>query len=91
MGIYMNNGATTWPKPECVARAMADFLTGRGANLARGSASERDMGTLDLVFTCRERLASFFGGWEDDPRYVNFTANVTESSTWCSRDISSPE
>lgn len=79
LAIYMNNGATTWPKPECVARAMADFLTGCGANLARGSASARDMGTFDLVFTCRERLASFFGGWEDDPRYVNFTANVTES------------
>ena len=68
MAIYMNNGATTWPKPECVARAMADFLTGCGANLARGSASARDMGTLDLMFTCRERLASFFGGWKDDPR-----------------------
>ena len=79
MAIYMNNGATTWPKPECVARAMSDFLTGCGANLARGSASKRDMGTLDLVFSCREILASFFGGWEDDARYVTFTASVTES------------
>ena len=79
MAIYMNNGATTWPKPGCVAQAMSDFLTGCGANLARGSASKRDMGTLDLVFSCRERLAAFFGGWEGDPRYVNFTSSVTES------------
>lgn len=79
MAIYMNNGATTWPKPEGVARAMADFLTGRGANLARGSASPRDMKTLDLVFTCRERLAALFGCWEGDPRYVTFTSSVTES------------
>ena len=26
MPIYMNNGATTWPKPECVARAMYDAI-----------------------------------------------------------------
>lgn len=79
MAIYMNNGATTWPKPECVARAMADFLTGCGANLVRGSASKRDLGTLGLVFSCRERLVSFLGGWGDDPRYVTFTSSVTES------------
>ena len=79
MAIYMNNGATSWPKPQSVARAMADFITGRGANLARGSASARDMGTLNLVFTCRERLADLFGGWGGDPRYVTFTSSVTES------------
>ena len=77
--VYLNNAATTWPKPESVARAMASFLEGRGANLARGSASERDLGTLDMVTTCRMKIAALFGGPEADPRNVTFTANVTES------------
>lgn len=77
---YMNNGATTWPKPSEVARAMSDFLLSGGANLARGAAAERDLSTLDLVMDTRERLAALFGGYErKDPRYVTFTANVTES------------
>ncbi|MFP4482995.1 MAG: aminotransferase class V-fold PLP-dependent enzyme [Thermovirgaceae bacterium] len=80
MAIYLNNGATTWPKPECVPRAMYDFLVGGGANLARGSAGSRDIGTLDMVATAREKLAALFGGYEgEDSRYVSFTANVTEA------------
>ncbi|MGC9490622.1 MAG: aminotransferase class V-fold PLP-dependent enzyme, partial [Thermovirgaceae bacterium] len=80
MAIYLNNGATTWPKPECVPQAMYDFLTSGGANLARGSASGRDIGTLDMVTTAREKLAAFFcGHGGGDSRYVTFTANVTEA------------
>lgn len=80
MAIYLNNAATTWPKPPEVAEAVTAFLVEGGANLARGSASKRDLGTLDLVTTCREELASFFGGYEKgDPRYVTFTGNVTEA------------
>ncbi len=52
---------------------------GRGANVARGSASKRDLKSMDTVLSCREELVSLFGGWDDDPRYATFTANVTES------------
>ncbi|MDN5336152.1 MAG: hypothetical protein PWR02_1178 [Synergistales bacterium] len=80
MPIYLNNGATSWPKPECVPRAMYEFLATGGANLARGSAADRDIGTLDLVTTAREKLADFFGGYEGgDARYLTFTSNVTEA------------
>lgn len=79
MSVYMNNGATTWPKPECVARAMYDFLAGGGANVARGSASKRDLKSMDIVLSCREELVSLLGGLDDDPRYTTFTANVTEA------------
>ena len=37
MGVnshYLNNAATTWPKPKAVATAMATFLETGGANLA---------------------------------------------------------
>lgn len=80
MSIYLNNAATSWPKPQVVPQAMYDFMVNSGANLARGTAAKRDLGTMDLVLECREILAEFFHGFEDgDPRYVTFTANVTES------------
>lgn len=80
MGIYLNNAATSWPKPREVADAMYAFMVESGANLARGSASSRDLSTMDMVLMCREELASFFGGYcGGDPRYVTFTSNVTES------------
>ena len=80
MALYLNNAATTWPKPDGVPEAMAAFLRAGGANLARGSAASRDLATLDLVTTCRERLATLLGGHAGgDPRYVTFTANVTEA------------
>ncbi len=80
LSIYLNNAATSWPKPDCVPAAISQFILGRGANLARGSSSGRDVDTLDLVTTARQKLARFFGGFRKaDPRYVTFTGNVTES------------
>ena len=80
MAIYLNNAATTWPKPEVVPKAMYDFLTSKGANFARGAAAKRDLSTMDMVMCCRENLARIFGGFESaDPRFVTFTSNVTES------------
>jgi cysteine desulfurase family protein len=59
---------------------MSAFLSRGGANLARGSSSERDMGTLNSVLDCRARLASLFGGYDkQNPLNVTFCANVTEA------------
>jgi len=80
MSIYLNNAATTWPKPPCVPDAIYDFIANRGANVARGSASMRDIQSLDNVFTCRQKLAELFGGYQKcDPRFITLTANITES------------
>lgn len=80
MAIYLNNAATTWPKPEPVVKAVLEFMTEGGANLSRGSASKRDLLSLDDVFRCREKVASLFNGYGgNDPAYVTFTSNVTES------------
>ncbi|MBR0097613.1 MAG: aminotransferase class V-fold PLP-dependent enzyme, partial [Synergistaceae bacterium] len=80
MGIYLNNAATSWPKPAEVAEAMSKFLLQSGANLARGANSERDLETLNFVLDCRFKLAEFFNGYEDqDPRYITFCANITEA------------
>ncbi len=77
MEIYLNNAATSYPKPLAVARAVSDFMTGGGANFSRGSASDRDLKTMDIVLSCREKIASFFG--VRDSSCVTFTANVTEA------------
>lgn len=80
MSIYLNNAATTWPKPHAVASAMYEFITEHGANISRGSASRRDIDSLDSVFTCRSMLASLFCGYEkSSAKYVTLTSNVTES------------
>ena len=75
--FYFNNAATTWPKPECVADAMRDFLAYGGANSSRGTSSKRDMNTMNLILDCRMKLCNFFGGY--DPLNLTFTANITES------------
>nr|WP_321501205.1 aminotransferase class V-fold PLP-dependent enzyme [uncultured Dethiosulfovibrio sp.] len=80
MSTYMNNAATSWPKPDRVPKAVFDFMVGRGANLARGAAAVRDLDTMDMVMECRERVAALFGGHKKgDPRYVSFSSNITES------------
>ncbi|MDR1376760.1 MAG: aminotransferase class V-fold PLP-dependent enzyme [Synergistaceae bacterium] len=80
MDVYLNNAATTWPKPRCVAKAVENFLTQGGANLGRGTSSQRDLLTLNTVLDCRVRIAGFFDGYGNgDPRYVTFCSGVTEA------------
>ena len=55
--VYLNNAATTWPKPPCVGEAMAHFLSCGEANLGRGTSSSRDMGTLNAVLARPHRRA----------------------------------
>lgn len=80
MSIYLNNAATTWPKPDSVASAVYEFIANYGANLSRGSASVRDITSLDKVFTCRSKLAELMGGYcKYNPKFVTLTSGITES------------
>ncbi len=57
--IYLDNAATSFPKPETVARAMARYIDEVGAPLNRSvyeSAREAELTTLSL----REQLKGFF-------------------------------
>lgn len=76
MGIYLNNAATSYPKPRCVAEAVQNFILS-GVNLGRGSGNEKEISTMQLVFDCREKISKFF--CSNNPRFVTFTSNVTES------------
>ncbi len=76
MNAYLDNAATTFPKPECVPQAMYEFMTTCGANVGRGSYAGA-FAIEGVVLETREALASLFGA--PDARDIAFTRNVTES------------
>ncbi len=74
--IYLDNGATSFPKPKAVADAVYEYMTNIGTNINRGgykTAYELE----NTVFETRETLAEMFGS--SDCKNVVFTKNVTES------------
>ena len=74
--IYLDNGATSFPKPKEVADAVYQYMTCCGTNINRGGYQE----AYDLegtVFETRELLTEMFDG--PDCKNVVFTKNVTES------------
>lgn len=74
--IYLDNSATTYPKPEAVRRAVGQALTQYGAN--PGRAGHRfAMKTAEAVFRARRLAADFFG--EERIENVIFTPGCTQS------------
>ncbi len=74
--IYLDNAATSFPKPACVAQAMTHALEKSGANPGRaGHALALRAGRI--VEGCREELAGMLG--EGDPSRVAFALNTTDA------------
>ncbi|MBE6753020.1 MAG: aminotransferase class V-fold PLP-dependent enzyme [Ruminococcaceae bacterium] len=74
--IYLDNAATTWPKPMGVARALEESLELYGANPGRSSYTMAE-DTLLKVLHCRSAVGNFFGLAE--PERVVFTPGCTWS------------
>ena len=74
--IYLDNAATSFPKPKVVADAVYEYMTKVGANINRGG-YEAAYDLEGIVFETREILKDMFGG--SDCKNVVFTKNVTES------------
>ena len=72
--IYLDNAATTYPKPLSVRQAVAEAFLHYGANPGRGGHAMA-MASAAAVYACRETVADFFG--LEDPSGVIFTANCT--------------
>lgn len=73
--IYFDNAATSWPKPDTMIKAMADFNANTGANPGRsGHRLSIDAGRI--VFCARETVAALLGA--EDPHSVIFMRNATE-------------
>lgn len=74
--VYMDNAATSWPKPPCVADSIVNFINEVGANPGR-SAHRLSIESGRIVYTAREAIAELFG--TPDPLRVVFGLNVTEA------------
>lgn len=74
--IYLDNAATSFPKPPAVIRAMAGTLQKLGGNPGRAGHSI-SLCAGRVVQNCRELLAQAFGA--PDSEHVIFTASCTES------------
>jgi len=74
--IYLDNAATTWPKPLEMHQKMSEFYKDFGVNPGR-SGYDKAIEAEEVVQRCRTRLSKFFGGGEPD-RLV-FTYNATDS------------
>ncbi len=72
--IYLDNAATSWPKPDGVNEAITRFLCDVGANPGRSGhrlANEAER----MRFDAREAIAALFG--LSDPLRIVFTPNAT--------------
>jgi cysteine desulfurase / selenocysteine lyase len=74
--LYLDNAATSFPKPACVHEAMVDYATRVGASPGRGAYAESREGARILA-RCRERLCRLIGGTE--PNHLVFTLNASDA------------
>lgn len=76
MKIYLDNAATSFPKPESVHNAIVNYMVNVGGNPGRGASTSSLKGNK-VVYNCRNALCNFFNF--NDPKNVIFTSNITMS------------
>ena len=74
--IYLDNAASSWPKPDETWQAMEHFMRSVGANPGR-SGHRLSIEAGRILIEAREALAELFG--IDDPLRIVLTRNATES------------
>jgi cysteine desulfurase family protein len=74
--VYLDNAATTFPKPKEVGEAVYNYITNIGANAGRGT-YEESYNVGRVVLETRKLICELFKF--DNPRNVIFTSGITES------------
>jgi cysteine desulfurase/selenocysteine lyase len=74
--MYMDNAATSFPKPRAVHEAMARYATEIGASAGRGAYDEC-LQSAQILSDCRRKLNKLFHG--QDPNHFVFTLNCTDA------------
>lgn len=74
--IYMDNSATSFPKPPAVTEAMVRFARECGASAGRGAYAEAKA-CGQIIATCRSRLAELINA--EGPERIVFALNCTEA------------
>ncbi len=76
MSIYLDNAATSYPKPKEVAEEVYNYISNIGCNTSRSTFSSADI-VDEVIFDTREEIADLFNF--NNSSNVIFTKNVTES------------
>jgi cysteine desulfurase family protein len=71
---YLDNAASTWPKPDGVAEAMIEAVRDYGANPGRGG-HQLSMKASKIVYKTRVKLAQLFS--VKNPNDIIFASNAT--------------
>lgn len=74
--IYLDNAATTWPKPESVYQAVDNCLRQCSGNPGRGGHGNARAAT-HILYEAREALAQLFN--IENPTNIVFTYNATDA------------
>jgi cysteine desulfurase / selenocysteine lyase len=74
--IYLDNSATSYPKPESVYSFMDKFYRSHGVSPGR-SGFDAAIETEEFVGATRRLLMNLFNG--DDPNYLTFSYNASDS------------
>jgi cysteine desulfurase/selenocysteine lyase len=85
--IYLDNAATSWPKPPGVAQAMVNFLEQVGGNPGR-SGHRSSIEAARILFHTREEVASLFHA--GDPLRVIFSLNATHAINYALKGLLKP-
>jgi cysteine desulfurase / selenocysteine lyase len=85
--IYLDNSATTFPKPESVYRYMFDFYRAHGVSPGR-SGFDAAIETEEVVFGTRKLMTEFFNG--DDPNRLTFSYNASDSLNMIIQGLAEP-
>jgi cysteine desulfurase family protein len=84
---YLDNAASSWPKPDETWQAMEHFMRSVGANPGR-SGHRLSIEAGRILMEAREALAELFR--IDDPLRICFTRNATESLNLAIRGLLRP-
>lgn len=87
MKVYLDNAATSFPKPDSVTYAVMKYMTSIGSNPGRGGYSLALEGDR-IIFKCREALLKLFNF--DQIENVVFTFNITTSLNILIKSIVKP-
>src|SRR5919202_284486 len=85
--IYLDNAATSWPKPQAVYEELGSFLRQAGANPGRASHRMASRAAWTVGET-RRKLARLLN--VDDPRRIVFAANATDALNLAIKGILAP-
>lgn len=85
--VYLDNAATSWPKPDSVYQAMQKFMSEIGCSPGRGG-YEGALQAGRLVLDARIRLADLFK--VSTPEHIVFTHNATHALNYAFKGLLHP-